>query len=103
MRPAALSLACALLLTTPLASHAETIQLEQRGRVYFLPVRINDAVTVPFILDSGASEIAIPADVFSVLKRGRTISEADYLGTGHYSIANGATVSSERYTLHKIS
>src|SRR5947207_4173179 len=102
MRLAALALGFALLLQ-PLASHAETIQLEQRGGVYFLPVRINDAVTVPFILDSGASEIAIPADVFSVLKRTGTISQADFLGTGHYRIASGEAVSSDRYTLHKIS
>src|SRR5438874_18837 len=86
-----------------LALHAETIQLEQRGGVYMLPVRINDAVTVPFVLDSGAAEIAIPSDVFSIQKRTATIGQSDYLGTGHYSIANGATVTSERYTLHKIS
>jgi clan AA aspartic protease (TIGR02281 family) len=90
-------------LLTALALHAETIQLEQRGGVYMLPVRINDSVTVPFVLDSGAAEIAIPSDVFSVLKRTGTIGQSDYLGMGHYSIANGATVSSERYTLHKIS
>ena len=75
-----------------LALHAETIQLEQRGGVYMLPVRINDAVTVPFVLDSGAAEIAIPSDVFSVLKRTGTIGQSDYLGTGVYGIANGATV-----------
>src|SRR3954469_5634203 len=101
MRLAALALGFALLLQ-PLASHAETIQLEQRGGVYTLPVRINDTVTVPFILDSGAAEVVITDDILSVLRRAGTISQSDFIGTGKYTLAGGTTVSSERYILHKM-
>ena len=61
------------------SAHSATIKLEQEGGVYKLPVRINDAVTLPFIVDSGAAEVSIPADVFLVLLRGKTVSKADDL------------------------
>ncbi len=48
-----------------LATHAIAIEipLHKHGGVYTLPVRINGIITLNFILDSGASEVAIPADV----------------------------------------
>lgn len=81
---------------------AETIKLKQSGGVYMLPVRINDTVTVPFVLDSGAAEVSIPDDVFSVLRRSETITESDFVGKGTYTLAGGTTVSSDRYVLHKL-
>ena len=53
----------------PLSSFADQIPLEQEHGVYMVPVRINQAVSIPFIVDSGASEMAIPADVFRTLMR----------------------------------
>jgi len=37
--------------------------LGKNGGVYTLPVRINGVMTLNFILDTGASEVSIPADV----------------------------------------
>ena len=71
--------------------------------MYKLPVRINDAVALPFIVDSGAAEVSIPADVFLVLLRGKTVSKADDLGSSKFTQADGTTVSSERFLLHKMS
>jgi hypothetical protein len=62
------------ILITQLA-YSESIKLKQSGGVYMLPVRINDTVTVPFVLDSGAAEVSIPNDVFSVLRRSDTINQ----------------------------
>ena len=42
---------------------AEDIPLSKRGGVYELPVKINGVLTLNFVLDSGASEVLIPADV----------------------------------------
>jgi hypothetical protein len=84
-------------------AHSESIKLKQSGGVYMLPVRINDTVTVPFVLDSGAAEVSIPNDVFSVLRRSDTINQSDFIGTGTYTLADGTTVSSDRYILHKMS
>jgi hypothetical protein len=90
------------ILMTQLA-YSESIKLKESGGVYMLPVRINDTVTVPFVLDSGAAEVSIPNDVFSVLKRSDTINQTDFIGKGIYTLADGTTVSSDRYILHKMS
>ena len=90
-----------MLATLPAAS--ETIQLEQLHGVFMLPVWINDAVTVPFVLDSGAAEVAITEDVFSTLRRTGTMKDSDFVGTGTYTLADGSITSSARYVLHKMS
>ena len=90
------------ILMTQLA-YSESIKLKQSGGVYMLPVRINDTVTVPFVLDSGAAEVSIPDDVFSVLRRSDTINQSDFIGTGTYTLAGGTTVTSDRYILHEMS
>src|SRR6266446_6797537 len=84
-----------LVILATLPASSESIQLRQSGGVYMLPVRINDTVTVPFVLDSGAAEVSIPDDVFSVLRRSGTISQSDFVGNGTYTLAGGATVSSD--------
>jgi predicted aspartyl protease len=88
------------LATQPAAS--ESIPLQQVGGLYMVPVRINDAVSIPFIVDSGATDVVIPADVFSTLLRTGTVSRADFKGTAKATLADGSTMSSERYVLHKM-
>jgi clan AA aspartic protease (TIGR02281 family) len=55
---------------TPPASAAEprrrselTIPFERRGSSMWVYARVNDAVTAPFIVDTGASDVAIPSAV----------------------------------------
>lgn len=52
-----------------------------------VPVQINDMIPIPFVLDSGASEVVIPADVLSVLRRTGTVKDSDFIGTGTYVLA----------------
>jgi hypothetical protein len=85
-----------------LPAAAETIQLERSGGVYMVPVRINDAVMVPFVIDSGAAELSIPLGIFDALRRTGTVSQNDFVGTGRYILADGSTISSERFILHKV-
>ena len=94
---------------TPLApannrsnTRSETIQLKLEHGIYMVPVRINDAIAIPFVLDSGASEVSIPDDVFSVLWRSGTVSQSDFIGAGIYTLADGSTRLSNRYVLHKM-
>ena len=91
-----------VLLTAAMPAASESLHLENSGGVYMLPVRINDAVTIPFIIDSGAAEVAIPADVFLVLSRTGTVRQTDFIGTGTYQMANGTTQSSKRFRLRKL-
>jgi clan AA aspartic protease (TIGR02281 family) len=84
------------------AAFAETIQLEQDHGIYLLPVQINGQLTIPFILDTGASAVAIPADVFKVLKRTGTVKDSDFLGPGTVVLADGSKQSSQRFILHAL-
>jgi clan AA aspartic protease (TIGR02281 family) len=81
---------------------AETIGLEDNHGVYMVPVRINDTITLPFVIDSGASDVAIPSDVFRTLTRSGSIGPSDALGAGTYKLADGSTQESERFLLHEV-
>ena len=54
----------------PNPAAAETIQLKKHpGGGYLIPGRINDAVAVTFVLDTGASDVSIPENVARELER----------------------------------
>src|SRR4051794_39499199 len=80
----------------------DTIQLVQSGGVYMVPVRINDAITIPFVLDSGAADISVPEDVFKTLIRTGTVMESDFLAPATYVNADGVTRSRQRFILHQL-
>jgi predicted aspartyl protease len=59
--------------------------MEQEGGVYVVPVRLNGAITLNAVVDSGASDVSIPADVVLTLMRAKTISDEDFLGEQTYA------------------
>jgi tetratricopeptide (TPR) repeat protein len=81
---------------------AMEIPLQKHGGVYILPVRINGVITLDFILDSGASEVTIPADVFLTLLRTGTIKDEDILPGERYQLADGSTVKSPRFNIRDL-
>jgi len=80
----------------------EEIPLRNNGGVYVVPVRINGAITLDFIVDSGASDVLIPADVAITLARTGTIAQDDFIGHQEYQLANGSTLKSERFILREL-
>jgi clan AA aspartic protease (TIGR02281 family) len=92
----------ALLLLLGVQLGAEEIALVKEGEVYSLPVRINDMITLDFLLDTGASEVQIPADVVLTLLRQKAIKVEDFLPGATYSLADGSTVRSPRYTVRSL-
>src|SRR6516164_5858117 len=91
-----------LLVVTLRPCVAEIIQLEGQHGTYMVPVRINGAMTLPFVLDTGASAVAIPEDLFSVLTRTGTVTTSDFLGTGTVQLADGSEHASRRFVLHEV-
>jgi clan AA aspartic protease (TIGR02281 family) len=81
---------------------ARDIPLQNDGGVYVVPVRINGVITLDFIVDSGASDVVIPADVAMTLIRTGTISDDDYVGNTEYMLADGSTAKSDRFTLREL-
>ena len=67
-----------------------------------MAVRINRAITLDFIVDSGASDVHIPADVAVTLARAGTIASSDFIGDREYRIADGSTLKSSRFILREL-
>src|SRR5215469_5150470 len=91
-----------LLVVTLRPCAAEIIQLEGHRGTYTVPVRINGAITLPFVLDTGASAVAIPEDVFLTLTRTGTVKTSDFIGTGTVVLADGSEHASRRFVLHEV-
>ena len=58
---------------------ASEVPLTKEGGVYVVPVQINGAITLDFVVDSGAAEVNVPADVVMTLVRAKTIAPSDFL------------------------
>jgi clan AA aspartic protease (TIGR02281 family) len=65
--------------------------LKREGGAFLVPVLINKAISLDFVVDSGAGDVTIPQDVFRTLIRTGTIQESDLTGTRTYRLANGTT------------
>src|SRR5712691_3051708 len=91
-----------LVLLCPSLLLAENISLIKKGGVYEIPVEINGAITLNFVLDTGASEVNIPADVALTLYRTGTIRETDFLPGQTYRLADGSLLKSSRFLLQSL-
>jgi len=80
----------------------DTIKLESASGNLLVPVQVNGGMSFNFVLDSGASDVAIPADVVQTLTRAGTISRADFIGTKTYVLADGSKLPSEAFILHEL-
>jgi len=78
------------------------VPLVKEGGVYTVPVRINDVLTLDFIIDSGAAEVQVPADVALTLLRTGTISQSDFLPGETYRLADGSTTKSSRFNIKEL-
>ena len=111
MKRLALALYCILLVVSVAApahgspsaaaqpGRAEPVPLKRENGTFLVPVVINNQITLNFTLDSGASDVSIPVDVFSALVRTATIQESDYLDTQVYSLADGSTTQTPRFRI----
>ena len=94
-----------ILLTLLLAcstAHAESIPLIREHGTFVVPVVINDKITLNFTIDSGASDVSIPADVFSTLTRAGTVSQEDFLDEHLYELADGSKQTSQRFRIRSL-
>ena len=98
---AAFALLCVFLATGHVA-YAETFHLTREGGVLVLPVQINHRITLNFTIDSGATDVVIPQDVFSTLSRTGTITSKDMLASGTYELADGTRHQSRRFRIRSL-
>jgi len=78
------------------------IPLEGDHGTFTVPVLINRAITLNFVVDSGASDVSVPADVVMTLVRTGTLREEDFIGAQTYTLADGSTVPSARFRIRSL-
>lgn len=79
-----------------------SIPLTRESGIYKVPVTINGIIPVAFILDSGASDVVIPADIVAIMMKTGTLSSSDFTGTKTYKLANGSTVPSNTFRIRSL-
>lgn len=116
--PASISMQISISLTTPefmgyrskygmygtasYVNEQKSIDLTFKNGVYSLPVKLNNTLSLDFILDPGASDVSISPDVFLVLYKSGTIKESDFIGEEKYQFADGSTSKSSVFNLSKL-
>jgi peptidyl-prolyl cis-trans isomerase A (cyclophilin A) len=79
-----------------------TFPMLREGGVYVVPVVINNAITLNFVVDSGAADVSIPADVVTTLMRTGTITKSDFIDAKTYTLADGSTTSSPTFRIRSL-
>jgi clan AA aspartic protease (TIGR02281 family) len=88
--------------TSETETGVEEVKLQKQENTYVVPVRINNAVTLEFLIDSGASDVLIPEDVLLTLVRTGTVTGTDFIGKQTYSLADGSQLTSTRSNIREL-
>ena len=89
----------------PLPTSSTTLiktRLQPRGGTFVVPVLVNEVITLDFVIDSGASDVSIPADVVLTLMRTGSISPTDFLGEQVYRLVDGSTLPSLTFRIKSL-
>lgn len=78
------------------------VRMFQSGGGHGISVLLNGVLTMPFIIDSGASDVHISPDVARTLLKTGTIEESDYMPGAVYRLADGTEIKSERFRLKSV-
>ncbi len=81
------------------ASGPVDVTMKRKGGNLWVPAQINNVVTIDFVIDSGASDITLPRDVYLTLIRSGTLTKANYIGATNFGIADGSEVKGVRFKL----
>lgn len=94
--------AAAALIGDPESQAQGVIPIEAHDGAYAVPVLINGVLTADFIIDSGAADVSIPAEVAAALIKSGTLSVRDLIGSKIYMLADGSRLPSETYRLSSL-
>jgi predicted aspartyl protease len=86
----------------PGAEGVTYVPLAPEGGTLLVPVAINEQITLKFVLDSGAADVSVPADVVRTLMRTGSITTDDFLGQQTYTLADGSTVPSQTFNIRTL-
>jgi clan AA aspartic protease (TIGR02281 family) len=84
------------------AAYSESIPLVRENGTLQVPVVINGKTSLSFTIDSGATDVSIPANIFYSLTRAGTVSPQDFLDKRAYTLADGSTELSQRFRIRSL-
>jgi clan AA aspartic protease (TIGR02281 family) len=87
---------------TPSNTTRTEVPLKSVGGTFVVPVFINGAITLNFVVDSGAADVSVPADVVGTLTRAGTIAKTDFIGKQTYVLADGSTVPTNTFVIRSL-
>ena len=86
----------------PTYAATNEVRLTKEGGTFKVPVLINGVIPLHFTVDSGATDVTIPADVVMTLTRMGTITAAEFLGDQTYQLADGSTIKSKTFRIRRL-
>lgn len=93
---------CELESGAPPGNASDVVHLMESGGTYKVPATINGVLQLHFMIDSGASDVVIPADVVLTLMRTGTILDSDFVGHQSYRLADGSVMRSETFLIRTL-
>jgi clan AA aspartic protease (TIGR02281 family) len=78
------------------------VPLKKDGGTFGVPVEINRSLTLDFVVDSGATDVTVPGDVFLTLMRMGTIKNSDIIGEQTYVLADGSKSKAITFTIRSL-
>ena len=84
------------------AVYPESIPLVHERGTLQVPVIINGRISLNFTIDSGATDVCIPANVFFSLTREGSVSARDFLDKRAYQLADGSRRFSQRFRIRSL-
>jgi gag-polyprotein putative aspartyl protease len=84
------------------AAHSESIPLVNEEGSLQVPVVINRTASFNFTIDSGATDVCVPLNVFHSLINAGTVSQQDLLGMRQYELADGSTHYTQRFRIRSL-
>jgi predicted aspartyl protease len=81
---------------------APPVPLQRVGNNFMVPALINNVITLNFVVDSGAADVVIPADVVVTLARTGTLESSDYIGQQTFVLADGSRIPSVIFRIHSL-
>jgi clan AA aspartic protease (TIGR02281 family) len=75
----------------------------EHSGTFVLMATLNNTITAPLMLDTGASDVSLPADLADRLRREGSLAEADFIRVATYRMADGRTRREPVYRLRSVS
>ncbi|MFH0799521.1 MAG: retroviral-like aspartic protease family protein [Pseudomonadota bacterium] len=81
---------------------SEEIKMRSVGGVYTVPVRLNNALTMDFMIDTGAADIGLSDEIAGRLLSTGIMTERDFNGSERYTLADGSSVACRALVLRSV-